>query len=139
MEPPFLATEPRKLLLRLTLECFRRNSFENRSTGLVELVVCLKNDRKWAWLLKICARFVRNSISESPFWKSWIRHWKWSPDGSHHMKACEQLVLPKQCRTAALLLAHNVPAAGHLGVNKTRTQILYRFYWPGVFKRGGGV
>ena len=47
--PPFLATELRKLLLWLTLECFRRNSFENRSIGLVELVVCLKNDRKWAW------------------------------------------------------------------------------------------
>ena len=50
------------------------------------------------------------------------------------MKACEQLVLPKQCRTAALLLAHDVPATGHLGVNNTRTRILYRFFWPGVFK-----
>ena len=60
---------------------------------------------------------------------------KWSPDGSsNHVKACEQLVLPKQCRSAALQLAHDVPAAGHLGVNKTRTRILHRFYWPGVFK-----
>ena len=49
MEPPFLATELRKLLLWLTLECFRRNSFENRSIGLKELVDSLKNDRKWAW------------------------------------------------------------------------------------------
>ena len=46
MEPPFLATELRKLLLWLTLECFRRNSFENRSIGLVELVVCLKKQSK---------------------------------------------------------------------------------------------
>ena len=30
MEPRFLATELRKLLLWLTLECFRRNSFQNR-------------------------------------------------------------------------------------------------------------
>ena len=33
----------------LTLECFRRNSFKNRSIGLVELVDCLKNDQKWSW------------------------------------------------------------------------------------------
>ena len=46
MEPPFLAIELRKILLWLTLE---ENSFENRSIGLVGLVVCLKNDRKWAW------------------------------------------------------------------------------------------
>ena len=49
MEPPFLATELRKLLLWLTLACFRRNLFENGSIGLKELVDCLKNDRKWAW------------------------------------------------------------------------------------------
>ena len=60
---------------------------------------------------------------------------KWSPDGSgNHVKACEQLVLPKQCQSAALLLVHDVPAAGHLGINKTRTRILHRFYWPRVFK-----
>ena len=62
MEPPFLATELRKLLLWLTLECFRRYSFENRSIGLVELVGCLKKKtiesgcglaRKLAWVLKI--------------------------------------------------------------------------------------
>ena len=45
MEPPFLATELRKLLLWLTLECLKpleENSFENGSIGLVELVVHLK-------------------------------------------------------------------------------------------------
>ena len=73
-EPPFLATELRKMLLWLTLECFRRNSFENRSIELLELVVCLKNERNgrgfsrnWAWLLKIRAHFARNGISEPPF------------------------------------------------------------------------
>ena len=34
---------------------------------------------------------------------------KWSPDGSSkNMEACEQLVLPKQCWSAALQLAHDV-------------------------------
>ena len=65
MEPPFLATELRKLLLWLTLECFRRNWFENRSIGLKELVDCLQNDRKWAWLLKIRARqYIRTPLLE---------------------------------------------------------------------------
>ena len=60
---------------------------------------------------------------------------KWSPDGSSdHVGACEQLVLPKQCRLVALQIAHDVPAAGHMGINKTRSRILNRFYWPGVFK-----
>ena len=39
--PPFLAIGLRKVLLWLTLECFRRE-FENRSIRLVGLVVCLK-------------------------------------------------------------------------------------------------
>ena len=63
-----MATELRKLLLWLTLECFR-NSFENRSIRLVGLVVDLKNDqngrslsRKWAWLLKI----LRATVNETP-------------------------------------------------------------------------
>ena len=51
MEPPFPATELRKRLLWLTLECFRRNSFKNRSIGLVGLVVGPKKKKrsKWAW------------------------------------------------------------------------------------------
>ena len=66
---PFLATELRKRLLWLTLECFRRNLLENRSIGLV---VGLKNDRnghglvqKWAWLLKYaCAS--RATVNQNP-------------------------------------------------------------------------
>ena len=63
MEPPFLAIDLRKLLLWLTLECFRRKFVRNGSIGLVGLVVYLKNDRKWAcfcpkwaWLLKFRAQ-----------------------------------------------------------------------------------
>ena len=59
----------------------------------------------------------------------------WSPDGSSdHIDACEQLVLPKQCCLTVLQIAHDVPAAGHLGINKTRCRVLGWFYWPGVFK-----
>ena len=59
---------------------------------------------------------------------------KWSPDSSSDVNACEQLVFPKQCCSAVLQIAHDVLAAGHLGINKSRRRILHRFYWPGVFK-----
>ena len=60
------------------------------------------------------------------------RHWQ--PKGSAGLaKACEQLVLPKQCRLVVLHLAHDVPMAGHLGIIKTKDRILQRYYWPGIF------
>ena len=31
-----------------------------------------------------------------------------------------------------LQVTHNVSTAGHLGINKTRSRILCRYYWPGV-------
>ena len=69
---PLSGYRTRKLLLWLTLECFRRNSFENRSIGLVGLVVCLKNERngrgfarKWAWPIKL-ARASRAKVYQNP-------------------------------------------------------------------------
>ena len=50
------------------------------------------------------------------------------------MQACEQLVLPECCRQTVLLLAHDIPMAGHLGVTKTMKRVLQRYFWPGVFK-----
>ena len=47
---------------------------------------------------------------------------------SNHIKACKQLVLSKQCHPAVLQVAHDVPTAGHLGINKTRSRILHRIY-----------
>ena len=45
---------------------------------------------------------------------------KWSPDSSSDVNACEQLVLPKQYRPAFLQIAHDVLAAGHMGIDQTR-------------------
>ena len=61
-----------------------------------------------------------------PLWKK-----KGSPPGLFELK---KLVLPVECRAVALKLAHEVPMAGHLGVTKTKSRILQRYYWPGVFK-----
>ena len=59
----------------------------------------------------------------------------WQPDKQDgQVKACQQLVLPKQCREEVLRLAHAVPMAGHLGVAKTKNRLLKRYYWLGIFK-----
>lgn len=45
----------------------------------------------------------------------------------------DQLVVPKQCRNAILMLAHSIPLAGHLGVDKTRDRILAHYFWPRIY------
>ena len=46
----------------------------------------------------------------------------------------EQLVLLLKCRSTVLKLSHDIPAASHLGINKTKDRVLQRYYWPGVFR-----
>ena len=60
----------------------------------------------------------------------------WLPNGNpDYVKACEQLVLPPQCRPAVLQVARTqCTNCQYLGINKTRSRILYWYYWPGVFK-----
>ena len=43
-----------------------------------------------------------------------------------------QIVLPQCYRTEVISMAHDIPLAGHLGVNKTNEIILAHFFWPGI-------
>ncbi|XP_039350382.1 uncharacterized protein LOC120374581 [Mauremys reevesii] len=43
-----------------------------------------------------------------------------------------QLLVPRCHRRAVMKLARDIPAAGHLGHEKTLARILGRFFWPGV-------
>jgi len=43
-------------------------------------------------------------------------------------------VVPRVHRREVLELAHALPMAGHLGINKTYQKILNHFYWPGLKK-----
>ena len=73
--------------------------------------------------------------SEGEFFKrNGLIHRRWTPPGRGEEYEIEQLVLPKACRRKVLELGHEIPLAGHLGVEKTRQRILRRFYWPTVFK-----
>lgn len=47
--------------------------------------------------------------------------------------AQEQLVLPRECRSQVIALAHDIPLAGHLGREKTLSRLRQRFYWPGLY------
>lgn len=48
----------------------------------------------------------------------------WKPPGHWGEEtSVEQLVLPIQCRKAALEVAHRIPLAGHSGRDKTSNQI----------------
>ena len=59
---------------------------------------------------------------------------KWTPPGRGEESEVEQLVLPQECRSTVLAMAHEIPLAGHLGKAKRRQRILRRFYWPTLYK-----
>ena len=44
----------------------------------------------------------------------------------------DQIVLPQCYRTEVISMTHDIPLAGHLGVNKTNERILAHFFWPGI-------
>ncbi|XP_077987242.1 uncharacterized protein LOC144441327 [Glandiceps talaboti] len=66
------------------------------------------------------------------YWKDGLLYRKWKSrvkDG----RILNQLVVPKHCRETLLRLAHDIPLAGHLGVEKTKRRLLQHYYWPGIF------
>ena len=70
------------------------------------------------------------------FYQDGLLYRRWRPENSDtgDLRSCEQLVLPQECHSIVLRLAHGVPMAGHLGVTKTKDHVLRRYYWPGIFK-----
>ena len=62
---------------------------------------------------------------------------KWRPStapANEEWQIVHQVVVPKVHRREVLRLAHALPLAGHLGINKTYLKILSHFYWPGLKK-----
>ena len=46
--------------------------------------------------------------------------------------AIHQVVVPTVLRAKLLEIAHSIPAAGHLGVAKTKARLQRHFYWPTI-------
>ena len=44
------------------------------------------------------------------------------------------LLSPSPCREDLLTIAHSIPLAGHLGVDKTRDRLLAHYFWPNIYK-----
>ena len=58
---------------------------------------------------------------------------RWCPKGNVSL-AVEQLVVPQVYRSHLLSIAHEIPLAGHLGVDRTRARLLQHYFWPGIYK-----
>jgi len=43
-----------------------------------------------------------------------------------------QVIAPTTLRPKLLQIAHDIPAAGHLGTAKTRSRLLQHFFWPSI-------
>ena len=54
------------------------------------------------------------------YWNDGLLYHQWKPSKKAPELVIKQLVLPVQCRSKVLKLAHNIPLAGHLGKDKTR-------------------
>ena len=54
----------------------------------------------------------------------------WRDKCSPQEDTVKQIVVPTTLRANLLHLAHEIPAAGHLGVSKTKDRLLRHFYWP---------
>ena len=67
------------------------------------------------------------------FFRDGLVYRKWSSRHSKNGNKYEQIIVPEVCRTEILRLAHEIPFAGHLGIEKTKDRILQNFYWPGIF------
>ena len=67
------------------------------------------------------------------FFEQDLLYRRWVPKGKGR-KVQEQLILSVQCRSIILRVGHDVPAAGHMGKNETRSRILRCYYWPGIFQ-----
>ena len=60
---------------------------------------------------------------------------KWRPPqvpDEYDWAEYHQIVVPQSYRHEILSMAHDIPLAGHLGVNKTRNKVSKHFYWPNM-------
>lgn len=56
---------------------------------------------------------------------------KWHPDDQ---EVKTQLVVPLEKQTEVMKYFHDIPSAGHLGIEKTLERIKNKFYWPAMKK-----
>ena len=65
-------------------------------------------------------------------WQSGVLIRLWRDKLSPVEASIQQIVVPTQLRAKLLHIAHAIPAAGHLGIAKTKERLLRHFYWPRI-------
>jgi len=86
---------------------------QNDSSLQSLFALCDQNDSGYSLQSDVLVRVYRDSVSP--------------PDAAVH-----QIVAPAVLRPRLLQIAHEIPAAAHLGVAKTTARLQRHFYWPGV-------
>jgi hypothetical protein len=69
--------------------------------------------------------------------KSGLLMRKWRPPdvpADEDWRVFHQIVVPVKYRNDIMVLAHEFPTGGHMGVNKTHKRILQYFYWSQIRK-----
>ena len=77
------------------------------------------------------------NIAECYYLKDDILMRKWKPREAtrdNNWEDTHQIMVPARYRNDILRIAHDLPFAGHMGVNKTYHRVLPYFYWPGLRK-----
>jgi len=59
----------------------------------------------------------------------------WRDKLSPHEATYHHVVVPTVLRDKLLYVAHDIPAAGHLGAAKTKDRLLRNFYWTSISKQ----
>ena len=92
-----------------------------------QLIELQKNDASLASIYDLVDRPGHNYLI-----RSGVLLRKWCDDISPPSAAIHQIVVPTLLRAELLHIAHAIPAAGHLGVAKTKARLVRHFYWPGI-------
>ncbi|XP_031756161.1 uncharacterized protein LOC116410219 [Xenopus tropicalis] len=93
----------------------------------------LKTDASLEKLRSLADKPPTENDSEKIYWDKGKLYRKVIPsDPSEPWMAETQLIVPFNYREQLLKVAHEVPLAGHLGVQKTKARLTHRFYWPNM-------
>ena len=104
-------------------------------TSRDELIKLQQDDQSLASLFQL-VQPVTNELNGQPlfFLDHGVLMRAWRDKQSPMLAGTEyrQIVVPSALRTAILQVAHDIPAAAHLGMTKTKNRVEPHFYWPSM-------
>jgi len=101
-------------------------------TDRTKLINLQKADANLAKIRKECANNHENSENSYFFLRDDMLMHHFSDRKTNF--ASDRIVVPSSLRLQILQLAHDIPAAGHLGIRKTHSRLQPHFYWPRMLK-----